>query len=374
MTKDYMAIFNLAENENDIRSLTTNRSIASIPIASRFRIVDFMLSNVVNGGITNVGVFSHSNSRSLVDHIGDGKPWDLNRKNDGLFVFNHGLMDIINYESKLLKNNMEYLYRSKSENVILTSSYMTCNMDIADVIQAHEKSGCDVTVVYTHTNKADTEFQNCYTVCVDEKTNRVTGVGKNLGFDSESDICMEVFLLKKSLLIDLIYKNARVQRQGNFYDALFGELGNITINAYRFDGYVACINSISSYYRANMEMLRLDVSSELFRSRRPVYTKIKDEPPTIYVRGCNVSNSLIADGCIIRGSVKNSVIGRFVEVEEGAVVENCIILQNIRIKANAKLHNVIVDKNVTIDENTELRGNESFPLVIEKKNLLEAHP
>jgi NDP-sugar pyrophosphorylase family protein len=169
-----------------------------------------------------------------------------------------------------------------------------------------------------------------------------------------------------------LYKNARVQSARSFYSALFDEFnnGSITMNAYKFGGYVSCINSISSYYRANMDMLKMDVSTELFRSQRPVYTKIKDEPPTIYVKGCQVSNSLIADGCIIKGTVKNSVIGRFVEVEEGAVVENCIILQNIKIKANAKLHNVIVDKNVTISENTELRGNENFPLVIEKKNLL----
>ncbi len=372
MIKDYMAIFNLAENETDIRSLTTNRSIASVPIASRFRVVDFMLSNVVNAGITNVGVFSKSNSRSLVDHIGDGKPWDLSRKNDGLFLFNHGIMEMINYDSKILKNNMEYLYRSKSENVILTSSYMICNMDLSEAVKAHEASGCDVTVVYTESNNAHVDFQNCYTICVDEETNRVTGRGKNLGFDEKANVCMEIFLMKKSLLINLIYKNARVQSARSFYSALFDEYnnGSITMNAYKFGGYVSCINSISAYYRANMDMLKMDVSTELFRSQRPVYTKIKDEPPTIYVKGCQVSNSLIADGCIIKGTVKNSVIGRFVEVEEGAVVENCIILQNIKIKANAKLHNVIVDKNVTISENTELRGNENFPLVIEKKNLL----
>ncbi len=370
--KDYMAIFNLAENETDIRSLTTNRSIASVPIASRFRVVDFMLSNVVNAGITNVGVFSKSNSRSLVDHLGDGKPWDLSRKNDGLFLFNHDIMDMINYDSKILKNNMEYLYRSKSENVILCSSYMICNLDLSDVIEAHENSGRDVTVVYTKSEKANKDFQNCYTITVDEETNLVTGRGKNLGFDEKANICMEVFLLKKSFLISLIYKNARVQNARSFYSALFDEFssGNITMNAYRFDGYVACINSISSYYRANMDMLKLGVSTELFRSQQPIYTKIKDEPPTIYVKGCKVSNSLIADGCIIKGTVKNCVIGRYVQVEEGAVLENCIILQNIKISANAKLHNVIVDKNVTISENTELRGNENFPLVIEKKNLL----
>ena len=109
MIKDYMAIFNLGENENDIRSLTTNRPIASIPFASRYRVIDFMLSNMVNSGIKNVGIFTQSNSRSLVDHVGTGKPWDLNRINDGLFLFNHGLNDLVNHDSKLLKNNMEYI-------------------------------------------------------------------------------------------------------------------------------------------------------------------------------------------------------------------------------------------------------------------------
>ena len=134
MIKDYMAIINLDENENDIRSLTTNRPIASIPLGSRYRVIDFILSNIVNCGIQNVGIFSGTNSRSLTDHVGTGKAWDLNRKIDGLFVFNHGLCDFVNHDSKLLKNNMEYIYRSHSDNVILASSYMVCNMDLADVV------------------------------------------------------------------------------------------------------------------------------------------------------------------------------------------------------------------------------------------------
>ena len=163
MIKDYMAIINLDENENDIRSLTTNRPIASIPIGSRYRVIDFMLSNIVNSGIKNVGIFSSTNSRSLTDHVGTGKAWDLNRKIDGLFLFNHGLCDFVNHDSKLLKNNMEYIYRSSSENVILTSSYMVCNMDLTEVVEAHEASGADMTVVYTETDHADAEFLNCYT-------------------------------------------------------------------------------------------------------------------------------------------------------------------------------------------------------------------
>ena len=370
MIKDYMAVVNLSENENDIRSLTTNRPIASIPIASRFRVVDFILSNIVNSGITNVGIFSATNSRSLVDHIGDGKPWDLNRKNDGVFLFNHGLDDLVNYDSRLLKNNMEYLFRSKSNNVVLTSSYMVANIDIADVIKNHEKSGCDVTAVYTEVEDADKNFQNCYTFDIDEKSGRVSDVGKNIGFSKKANICMEIFILKKELLINLLYKNAHSLKHSNLYNAIFDQLSEISVNAYRFEGYVACINSISSYYHANMDMIKFDVKDELFGNERTIYTKIKDEPPTIYVKGSKAANSLIADGCIIKGSVKNSVIGRFVQIDEGAEVENCILLQNVHVGKGAKLNNVIVDKNVTIKEGAELKGNAAFPLVIEKKNLI----
>ena len=371
MIKDYMAIINLDENDNDIRSLTTNRPIASIPIGSRYRVIDFMLSNIVNSGIKNVGIFSSTNSRSLTDHVGTGKAWDLNRKIDGLFLFNHGLCDFVNHDSKLLKNNMEYIYRSSSENVILTSSYMVCNMDLTEVVEAHEASGADMTVVYTETDHADTEFLNCYTLDVDKRSGRLKGVGKNIGFGKKANICMEIFIMKKEQLVDLIYKSAHNINSGSFYNIIFNELYNLEINAYRYQGYVFCINTISSYYKSNMNMLDPEVSSALFRSDRPIYTKIKDEPPTLYVKGCTVTNSLIADGCVIRGSVENSVIGRYVEIEDGVSIRNCIILQNIRIHRGARLSHVIVDKNVDIDSGTELKGNETFPLVIEKKNLFK---
>lgn len=371
MIKDYMAIINLEENESDIRSLTANRPIASIPVGSRYRVIDFMLSNIVNCGITNVGIFTKSNSRSLIDHIGTGKPWDLNRKIDGLFMFNHALSEFVNTDSKLLKNNMEYMFRSKSQNVILTSSYMVCNMDLREVVRNHEASGCDMTVVYTKCKKASEDFINCYTLDVDEQTGRVKAVGKNIGYEDEANICMEVFLMKKEKLVNFMYKSANRTTGGSFYSMIFDDLEHMTVNAYEFKGYVSCINTVSSYYKTNKEMLDLEVSNELFRSDRPVFTKIKDEPPTLYVEGCHVSNSLIADGCKIMGTVKDSLLGRYVDVEEGAVVEDCIILQNIRIHKGAKLSHVIIDKNVDIEQNTELKGNSVFPLVIEKRNIFK---
>lgn len=368
MTKDYMAIFNLAEDESGVKAITSKRPIASTPFASRFRVIDFMLSNVVNAGISNVGIFTETNSRSLVDHIGDGKPWDLNRKNDGIFLFNHKLTDIANADSNTFKNNMEYLYRSKSENIVLTSSYMVCNLDVHDVIKKHEASNCDITVVYKSVNDADKAFDNCYVLAVDENTERVTGFGKNLGYIQNADIFMEFLILKKSLLIDLIHENARNRKFNNFYDLILSKINEFSFNAYKFEGYLACINCKSAYFKSNMDMLELDISTELFRNGRPIYTKIKDEPPTFYAKGSVVKNSLIADGTIIRGTVKNSIIGRFAVIEEGAIVEDSIVLQNVHVKAGAKISGSIIDKNVVIDANVELKGDANFPMVVEKRN------
>ena len=367
--KDYMAVFNINESENDIRSLTTNRPIASIPFASRYRVIDFMLSNVVNAGITNVGIFYNTNTRSLIDHIDTGKPWDLNRKNDGLFMFNHSLDNLGNYESKAIKNNFEYFYRSKSDNVILTSSYMVCNVDFNEICAEHEESGADITMLYKHVENADEDFKNCYTLTINKDTKAVTDSGRNIGLLRSADICMEVFIMSRKLFVDFIHKAASARGNTKLYSLIFSELGNYKTHAYEIRDYVACINSIGAYYKANMDMLFSKNRKDLFLNEdRPIYTKIKDEHPTLYVDKCQVYNSLTADGCIIKGNIRNSLIARYVTVEENCEIENCIILQNCKIKAGSKLSNVIIDKNVVIECDTELKGSAEFPVVIEKKN------
>ena len=276
----------------------------------------------------------------------------------------------MNHDSKLLKNNMEYIYRSQNDSVILTSSYMICNMDIGQLVDNHEQSGCDITMVYKHSETADLDFQNCYTLVVNEEEHRVTGAGKNIGFMKSADVCMEIFVMKRELFVDFLYKSAGNSSKGSLYNVIFSEMGSYRVNAYAFQGYLACINSVKSYYRANMDMLDYENRRELFMSGRPVYTKIKDEHPTLYVDGCHVYNSLVADGCIVKGSVTNSLIARYVVIENDVVLDNCIILQNCRIKAGSRLSNVIIDKNAIIEQGTELKGSAQYPLVVEKRNFL----
>ncbi|MGH4121349.1 MAG: glucose-1-phosphate adenylyltransferase subunit GlgD [Clostridium sp.] len=368
MLKNYMGILNLNENETNIISLTKNRPLASIPIAARYRIIDFALSNMVNSGLKNIGIFTQSKSRSLVDHLGSGKPWDLDRRLNGLFVFNFGIGNMSINDAEMLWNNMEYIYRSKEKNVIISPSYMIGNIDYIAAVKYHEERQQDITVIYKNIKTSTKNFLNCDVLNIDDNNN-VLSVGKNIGAYDSLNISMEMFIMKKDLLISLISKCIQTGFYCTIKDAIYKNIKDLRVTAYEFKGYLQCINSISAYYKANMDLLNLKTTKELFFNNGPIYTKIKDEPPTKYAPESKVKNSIVADGCIIDGLIENSIISRGVVVHRGAEIRNSIILQNCQIKEHSKLFNVIMDKNVIIDSGKHLNGDEEFPLVIEKRAL-----
>jgi glucose-1-phosphate adenylyltransferase len=365
MLKDYMGILALNENDDGLKRLTKNRTIASIPFGGRYRVIDFALSNLVNAGITNVGIFAETKSRSLLDHIGSGKPWDLDRKNNGIFLFSYnGCTD----DMKLLQHNMDYLYKSKENNVIISPSYMICNLDYEKASQFHEQSGKDITVIYKSINSENHLFNDCDLLNINDE-GRVISVGKNIGAPSDCKISMEMFIMSKQVLIDLVLKGIKTGMYTTLKDAVYKNINNFYINGYEFNGYAACINSINSFYRANMDMLNLEINRDLFFKNGKIYTKVQDEAPTKYENTSKVSNSLIANGCVIEGTVENSIIFRRVKVEKNAIIKNSIIMQNCIIDENAKLYNTVLDKNILVERDKDLRGHESMPLVLEKKTL-----
>lgn len=379
MLSEYMGILSLNENTDNIKSLTKNRLIASIPIAGRYRIIDFTLSNLANSGIKNVGIFTQSKARSLIDHVSSGKPWDLNRKIDGLFVFNFGESNTNLKDIEMIRNNMEYLYRSKKKMVIISTSSMVCNIDYEAAAKFHEQSGKDVTIIYKKIIANNPCFKDCNVLNL-SKDNTVIGVGKNITFSKQNanndltcegsvNLSMDMFMLSKELLINLLNNCIKTGCWIDIKNCIYDNIMNLSTNAYEFKGYLAYINSVQSYYKANMDMLNLDINKDLFFSSGLIYTKVMDEPPTKHFSSSNVCNSLISNGCLIKGTVNNSVLSRRVSIEEGAEVSNCVIMQGCTIKSNARLNNVIVDKNNVIEENTDLKGDSDFPLVIEKRSL-----
>jgi glucose-1-phosphate adenylyltransferase len=366
MLKDYMGILNLNEKDEYIRSLTKNRSIASIPLGGRYRVIDFVLSNMVNSGVENFGIFTKSKSRSLVDHISGGKPWDLDRKRDGIFLFNFSYGDPSIEDVDMFSANIDYLKLSRQSNVILSSSYMICNIDYNEAVKYHEDSGNDITVIYKRADNCKSSFMDCDVLNIDEN-GKIISVGENIGVDESNNICLEMFIMKKKLFIDLIYRCITTGMYRKIKHAIYKNVHEYKVGTFEFKGYVECINSIKAYYKSNMDFLNPEVSKELFFNHGFIFTKVKDEAPTKYTEESNVCNSLIANGCIIEGTVENSIISRRVVVKKGAIVKNCIVMQNCVIGEGTKLRNVIIDKNTNVGKDKKLRGDREIPIVVEKE-------
>jgi len=370
---DYMGIINLNDREDNIKELTYHRPIASIPIAGRYRMIDFTLSNLVNAGVQNISIFTQHKYRSLLDHLGTGKAWDLDRKNDGLFImtpvisnYNTGIQrgDIENF-----KNHIDYIHLSKQKNVIVTSSGMVCNLNYEDAIKHHNETGADITIMYKRAENCFEDFQYCNIVNI-EGEGRIKSSVLNLGKENECNISMDMFIMKKALFLDIV--NTCVSRGdcSYFKQAVHNNLDKLIVYGYKYEGYLSCVNSIRSYYKTNMQLLDLNISKELFTKNGLIYTKVKDEPPTKYAENSKVTNSLVANGCIIDGEVTDSIIFRTVKVKKGAVIKNSIIMQNCLIEENVLLKNIILDKGVRITRDKQLKGEENYPIVIEKKAII----
>ncbi|MGL5314182.1 MAG: glucose-1-phosphate adenylyltransferase subunit GlgD [Peptostreptococcaceae bacterium] len=372
MRNECMGIINLDDRKNsNINQITYARPIASTPVGGRYRIIDFVLSNMVNSGFTNVGIFAKEKYRSLTDHVGSGKDWDLSRKKGGLFVFspeNTKNKNIYSNKKGDIYNifaNIDYIEISEEEYILIAPSYMVCNIDYKKAIDYHKKSGNDITIVYKQIDNANEDFEGNSTLDIDEN-NKVINIGSNIGAFSNANISMETYIMKRQDLIDHIYSLVSRGSCSYLQDFISEVVGRLNVGAYEHKGYLKCVNSVKSYFEINKELLDFDVADELLYSDRKIFTKEKNQSPTIYAEDADVENSFVATGCIIEGTVKNSILFRKVHVKEGAVIENAVIMQNCTIDKDVKLNNVIFDKNVNIAEGKVLTGDENYPVIIEK--------
>lgn len=364
--KNCLGIINLDENESRMGELVRYRTLASVPLSARYRIIDFTLSNMANSGIESIGIFTANKSRSLINHLTNGRPWDLHRKRDGLRVFNFGdyhpnIDDVHNFS-----DNIEFIEQSRKEYVIISPSYMICNMDFNDVIRYHIKSRNDVTMIYKDVYKADKSFLECEILNINDD-NRVISIGENIGREKNARINMEMYIMKTDLFIDIIHECIRTGIHRKIKGYIAANLRNLKVGAFEFDGYLSCINSIKAYFDTNLDILNQNINKELFYNNKPIYTKSQDEPPTQYTEKSFVSNSIVANGSYIDGEVKNCIIGRRVIVEKGVKLENCIIMQNSIIGENVVMNNVIADKGTVVNENKIVKGTDNYPVTIQRR-------
>ena len=358
-------------HDDELKDLTQNRTTASVPYGGRYRLIDFILSNLVNAGIFNVAIITKTNYHSLMDHLETGKAWDLNRKNGGLSIFPpfacNSLKSVYRGKLEALIGIKKFLDNAKEEYIVLSDCNVVCSLDIKDIIDKHISSGADITVVY-HSSAQICEHDLVLKLDKNEWVYDISIALKELS--APSNIGLGVYIIKREPLVKIVedaYAHGYIDFEREY---LQKNINSIKICGYENKGYSTAINSISEYYRANMDLLKSVVRKELFYKNGNIYTKVKDTVPAKYGVNANVKNSLIADGTIIEGNVENSIIFRGVKIAEGACVKNSIIMQATSIEKDAQLDYVITDKNVIITEGRILAGVESYPTVISKDSIV----
>ncbi len=355
-------------HDNNVPELARIRTLGSIPFGGRYRLVDFPLSNMVNSGINTVGIITKSNYQSLMDHVGSGKDWDLARKDGGVIILPpFGDVESSNlYNSRLeaLKNITNFLFRADEDYVVMTDCDTVCRIDYNDIIEKHIQNHADITLVYK-SRKPNFDEKNATTLRIDEN-GRIVGVNYMRELeDREMNIFSNIFVLKKSLLQNIVMDSIAHNKKHFMTDIIAENVHSMKIMAYKHEGFYACISSLQAYYESNLALLDFENRQELFGDRS-VFTKIRDSAPTKYGNTAVVKNSMIADGCLIEGEVENSIIFRNVKVGRGTVVKNSIIMQNTVLGENCTINCIIADKNVTIKDRKILSGSDNHPFYIGK--------
>lgn len=361
-------------NDDKIPPITDIRAVGALPIAGSYRTIDFILSNMSNAGIVNIGVITESNYSSLMDHMKSGNPWDLDRKNYGLSILPPNLAAFDYYTGRgdldRLAGIRYFLRKSQQTYVILSMDNLVYNIDFEDVIDKHIENQSDITVVYKNMSGAPESELSRYTLIELDENNRVTDMEVKPQYPKSSNASLEVYVMEKALLESII--DECVSRGEHYFvrDGLSKKLSGIHINGYEFKGYSDKIDSLKSYFENNMAFLDEKCRSELLNTKNPIYTKNKDLSPTMYKENAKVENSLISNGCLIEGTVKNSVLSRGVVVKKGAVVKNSIIMQDSVIEENVSLDYAILDKEVVITKGKKLVGQNSYPVAIAKGSIV----
>ncbi len=351
-----------------IPQLTQHRTMASVPFGGRYRMIDFTLSGMVNAGIQNVTVIAKKNYHSLMDHLGSGREWDLVRKRGGLNIvppYAQSQSKVYHGRVEALNSILGFLAEQREKYVVISDCNVAAAVNFAQLIDTHVKSGANVTMVYERGEIAKAFCTDNYTFTMDDK-NRITEIRWNDYRTGEQNLSMGVIVMNREELITMVKEAVSQNRMYLERDIIGPALGSIKVQGYHYDGYRARIYDIKSYFDENMRLLDPANVAALFPHERPVYTKVRDEAPVRYAMDCHVHRCLVADGCIIEGEVENCVVFRGVKISRGTVVKNCVLMQGTVVEPNVKMDYIVTDKNVTITTGRILRGNDVFPVYVEK--------
>lgn len=375
------AIMNLTEDDTLLHPLTKYRPIAAMPFASRYRIVDFNLSNISHAGIESVAMFIAGSGRSIYDHIRSGETWGLESGlRGGIFTYSQTILkqqmrERTNQTQYFYTNSWDFLEKSNSEYVAVMGSKMIANIDFHDVMEEHEKSGKDITVLYK-TIPAGEIVGDGYGKIIKKNAqgefSKLVEVENYFPDDELVHKGLNMYFLSVRTLQDIMTK---AQEEHIYLDTdklLMHYLSDYAVNTYAHTGYMANIRSVQSYFDTSMDLLKKETFDSLFNNEHVVITKVKNEAPTYYSADSQVTSSMIATGGLIEGEVDHSILFRKVRVGKGAKIKNAIVMGGCQIGEGAILENCILDKDVVVEPGAVVRGTLDEVRVVEKKNVVKA--
>ena len=361
-------------HDSAIPELTTVRTMASVPFGCRYRLIDFALSNMVNSGITKIGIVAHNNYQSLLDHIGTGKDWDLARRSGGIkilppFITSYeGATGASLYNTRLeaLLGVTNFIDKCNEEYLVLSDCDGICNVDLSAVIASHIENNADITIV-TRIIGSDEENVKGMTAVTSDENGTIVDVGGYVKGVSSSEVSTNILVVSRMFLLGALRDAAAHGYRHFMKDIVARRIGRARIFSYLYEDTYIQVTSLESYFKSSMKLLDTDVRKSLFNvPNMPVYTKLRNSSPTRYSSEARVVNSYVADGCVIEGTVENCILFRGVHIGKGTTVKNCVLLQDTFTGSNVTLNCVITDKNAVICDGRMLSGHSTMPFFIPK--------
>ncbi len=345
------------------------RALGSVPFGGRYRLIDFPLSNMVNAGVSKVGVITKSNYQSLMDHLGSGKAWDLSRKSEGLYFLPPFGTSDEQYDGRVasLAGILPFLRSSNEEYVILSDCHVVGNIDYRKLLRYHVETGAEITVACTGGIMPQNMLSPVVSIAHDGRINDLYITDHS---EREENYGIGLYVIGRELLLRFIDVAVSRNQMSFEWDILQRHVTDRRLYAYVVPEYLQMITGLESYFEANRALLDSHVREQLFNTRRPIYTKVRDTEPAVYGLHAQVGDSLVADGCNIDGEVTNSILFRNVHVGRGAKIHNCVIMQGSVIGKHTDLEYIITDKNVCVRDGRALKGCADYPIAVKKNTMI----
>ena len=365
-------IINFARNDVHVSGMLDYRPIGAFSFLGRYRVIDFPISNMSNSGIDVMQVYVRRKPRSLVEHLGTGRHYNINSKRGKLNILFAETIEennVYNTDIAAYIENLDCFDEIDSEYVILAPSYMVYTADYNTFLQTHIESGADITLMYHSVDNAKDHFLNCHALDIN-KQKGVLSIEPNHGNTKSKNIFMDTYVMKKDLFIELIHKARKTSSVYTLLDIVNASCDELDIRGVSHKGYFAAISDFKSYYDSNLSLTDIKTAQNLFDPNWPIYTRTNDSCPTQYFETGNVKNSVVSNGCLIEGSLEHSVVGRGCIIKKGAVIKNCVVLSDAYIGENVHIENQVVDKHAKITHVKELTSSEDRPGYVRRNDTL----